>query len=118
MFETTGIKITWKPIQRPKGGKQTKVLFQLAYIKELSWTLRCLDFLPQRGLIRLFTFSFRNEPRAEGLYFKTVLAVSKRKVKRKSMGKEKAFSFSKFADITKKLPLSFLFLYGFKDLHW
>lgn len=70
-----------------------------------------LDFLPQRGLIRLFTFSFRNEPRAEGLYFKTVLAVSKRKVKRKSMGKEKAFSFSKFADITKKLPLSFFYFY-------
>lgn len=76
-----------------------------------------LDFLPQRDLIRLFTFSFRNEPRAEELYFKTVLAVSKRKVKRKGMGKAKALSFSKFADITKKLPLSFLFLYGFKDLH-
>lgn len=33
------------------------------------------------------------------------------------MGEEKAFSFSKFADLTKKLPLNFLFLYGFKDLH-
>lgn len=81
-----------------------------------------LDFPPQRGLIRLFTFSFRNEYRAEGLYFKTVPAVSKRKIKRKVMGEEKAFSFSKFADITKKLPSSLLIFIRLQGLslrkHW